>query len=262
MKKQFLLLITLVATVSLQAQDLYSKISNKSSVVVSVNGAVLLDKISTTEIENSLLFKELVHEMFRGQALNKPSQFSDVGIDVNDKFIFVIENNDDITFYYFAYKIENINAFENFVKSTKGENTAVRSVNDLTLIDYDYRHKLLWNGTYAFFVKADYSGEEFSADAYITKEGKVKGLITRYRLIVENGESVVTSNSLTLGLKSSVSVALTSPIKGISFENLSSSYDPTVYTSPVSFAGTVNLSKITLILLLGTVAPFFLTILE
>lgn len=36
------------------------------------------------------------------------------------------------------------------------------------------------------------SGEEFSADAYITKEGKVKGLITRYRLIVENGESVVT----------------------------------------------------------------------
>ena len=39
-------------------------------------------------------------------------------------------------------------------------------------------------------------------------------------------------------------------------------YDPTANTSPVSFAGTVNLSKITLILLDGIVAPSFLTIRE
>ena len=44
-----------------------------------------------------------------------------------------------------------------------------------------------------------------------------------------NGEDVVTVNSATLGLKSKVSVALMpSPNIGISFEYLSSSYDPTV----------------------------------
>jgi carbamoyl-phosphate synthase large subunit len=35
-------------------------------------------------------------------------------------------------------------------------------------------------------------GREISADAYVTKSGQVKGLITRYRKIIENGESVVT----------------------------------------------------------------------
>jgi carbamoyl-phosphate synthase large subunit len=35
-------------------------------------------------------------------------------------------------------------------------------------------------------------GKEISVDAYISQSGKVKGLITRYRKIIENGESVVT----------------------------------------------------------------------
>jgi len=35
-------------------------------------------------------------------------------------------------------------------------------------------------------------GIEISADAYVTKEGVVKGIITRYRSQVENGESVIT----------------------------------------------------------------------
>jgi RimJ/RimL family protein N-acetyltransferase len=48
-------------------------------------------------------------------------------------------------------------------------------------------------------------GREISVDAYITKSGQVKGLITRYRKIVENGESVITetfySESLSNELK-------------------------------------------------------------
>lgn len=35
-------------------------------------------------------------------------------------------------------------------------------------------------------------GKEISVDAYVTESGQVKGLITRYRKIIENGESVVT----------------------------------------------------------------------
>lgn len=50
------------------------------------------------------------------------------------------------------------------------------------------------------------NGKEISVDAYVTKSGQVKGLITRYRKVIENGESVVTetfySEALSKELKS------------------------------------------------------------
>ena len=68
--------------------------------------------------------------------------------------------------------------------------------------------------------------------------------------------------SATLGLKSKVSLALNPFLSNGTSLKLFAEYDPTANTSPVSLAGTVNLSKITLILLDGTVAPSFLTIRE
>ena len=69
--------------------------------------------------------------------------------------------------------------------------------------------------------------------------------------------------SATLGLKSNVSEALKVPplSSGMSLKLLAG-YESTVNKSPVSFAGTVNLSKITLTILDGIVAPSFLTIRE
>ena len=78
-----------------------------------------------------------------------------------------------------------------------------------------------------------------------------------------NGEALVLVVSATLGLKSNVSDALKVPplSSGMSLKLLAG-YESTVNKSPVSFAGTVNLSKITLNLLEGIVAPSFLTIRE
>jgi carbamoyl-phosphate synthase large subunit len=44
------------------------------------------------------------------------------------------------------------------------------------------------------------SGKEISVDAYISKTKKVKGIITRYRELIENGESVITKTFFDEGL--------------------------------------------------------------
>ena len=62
--------------------------------------------------------------------------------------------------------------------------------------------KTLENAIFQPYVK----GKEISVDAYVNKSGQVIGLVTRYRKIIENGESVVTetfySEILTNELKS------------------------------------------------------------
>ena len=82
--------------------------------------------------------------------------------------------------------------------------------------------------------------------------------------LLENakGEPVPTVKSLTLGLKSRISLALLGPIAGISFVYLSEVYELTENKSPVTPDDTSYLSKITNNFLEGIADFPFLTILE
>ena len=84
------------------------------------------------------------------------------------------------------------------------------------------------------------------------------------RLQKANGDPVVVAglNSLTLGLKSKISVALSLPINGISFVYLSEVNEFTLNKSPLFPAGTWYWSNITNNRFAGIADLSFLTILE
>lgn len=158
-----ILLVAVISCFSATAQDLVSKLTKDASLVVCVNGTSLFENISVSEIENSLMFKELSYEMFRGKAMAKPTQFSETGVNVEDKFYFAIENTEDMIYYLFTYKIQDVNSFEKFVKSGLDKEDQFQVVNGLNILTYSADSKLVWNNEYALFISSTYIGEEYSS---------------------------------------------------------------------------------------------------
>jgi carbamoyl-phosphate synthase large subunit len=87
--------------------------------------------------------------------------------------------------------IQDINSTSYVVKERYGAGSQSIAINvDLNLANI--HAKKLDNPLFQPFIY----GREISVDAYISKSGLVKGVITRYRSLIENGESVVTKTFL------------------------------------------------------------------
>jgi len=168
------LLILLFTFYSVKSQDLIHNISEKATFIAAFNGAKLLNQISEAELENSLLFKELSYEMFRGKAMAKPSQISDMGVNMHEKMYFAFEIQEDVTFYYFTYKIQDISVFENFIKSGDVTNQSFGQLYGLNVLTYAYDSKLYWNNSVAIFIRADYDYTQESF-TYEVEEEKCDG---------------------------------------------------------------------------------------
>lgn len=159
-------LLISVVNFTAKSQDVLSKITSNASFVISINGAALFENISEAEVENSLLFKELSSEIFRGKAMVKPSQFSEMGVNMKDKFYFAMENTEDITYYLFTYKIDNLSAFEKFVKVGDATKDNFEVLNGLNVLSYSAESKLVWNNSYALYISSTYVGEEYRHGYY------------------------------------------------------------------------------------------------
>lgn len=157
-------LILFSGTITL-AQNLQDKISNKSSLVFSVNGAEILQKVSLEELDKSRIFEEALDEFTRGHEL-PVSKLNDYGVDFNQRMYLVSEYGEqDVNFNYFTYAIKDVKTFENTVEN-KMPYVKFETKDGLKIIHYNYDSKLFWDGKIAILMTADYAGREYMDDSY------------------------------------------------------------------------------------------------
>jgi hypothetical protein len=158
--KNILTILALATAVLANSQNLENKISDKAALVLSFNGNVLLNSISQVEIENSLLFDEIVHEFFRHK--NHIESFSELGAALDKQFCFVIEQDEDVMFYYLVFEMENVNTFESYLK--KNEYNQIGQKNGVKFLEDHSNENIFWNDKIAVILSADYTGEEFATN--------------------------------------------------------------------------------------------------
>jgi len=137
MKKLLKPLVTVLicsVSISASAQNLISKISDQASFVLAVNGQNTFKDVIVLDIEKSLLFKEVTKELFRRSEFSKPSNFADMGVNVTSKMYVAIENQKDMTYYYYTCAIQDLTKFDGFVKSglNPDDDTAYSKTNGLS----------------------------------------------------------------------------------------------------------------------------------
>jgi carbamoyl-phosphate synthase large subunit len=105
-----------------------------------------------------------------------------------DKLIFFEKSiNDGLPIINTSLEIEKIKAESFVVKERYGAGSFSIAIN----VDKDTAKTHAYSLENPIF-QPYVSGKEISVDAYISKTRKVKGLITRHRELIENGESVIT----------------------------------------------------------------------
>jgi hypothetical protein len=166
--KSLAILITCSITISTSAQNLVSKISDQASFVLEVNGENSFKDVSILQVENSLLFKEIMDEFFGHNKMLKPSSFTDMGINVNSKMYLASESETDITYYYYSSKIKDLTKFTGFVKAAmnKENNNSISTINGLNQIKNDDNTRLVWNDSYFIFITSTYNGQDYKKDYY------------------------------------------------------------------------------------------------
>lgn len=162
--KHFILSLILFTSSSLAfSQDLKEKISEKASFVFVINGAVTMQKVSTRDIDNSSLFKELLNEFFRRKV--PVVSLDGFGVDYSQSMYFAYENDTDVNMTYFTYHINDLESFEKVVKE-KMEHNGFETKNGLNVLSYDYDSKLIWNANTALLLIADYVGRQYNQYDY------------------------------------------------------------------------------------------------
>ena len=166
--KNITTVVICLVSISTSAQDLLTKISSDASFVAVFNGENTFNDVSILDVENSLLFKEVMKEVFHSSDMKKPKSFSDIGINVNSKLYFSIENQTDIDYYYFLLPIKDFTKFNTFAKSSiTQDNELLYSISTgLNKLIYDNSSRLVWNDEYAVLIMSNYTGNAFEADYY------------------------------------------------------------------------------------------------
>jgi hypothetical protein len=166
--KNLAILFVCSLSISATAQDLISKISDQASFVLEVNGENSFKDVSILEVENSLLFREIMDEFFGHSSMMKPSSFADMGINVNSKMYLASEKQTDMTYFYYSSTIKDLTKFNDFVKTAmnKDNNDGISTVNGLNQVVNDSKTRLVWNDAYFIFITSTYNGQKYKEDYY------------------------------------------------------------------------------------------------
>ncbi|MEX1000746.1 MAG: hypothetical protein WDZ35_01380 [Crocinitomicaceae bacterium] len=167
MKHLLFLPLFLIQTLTF-GQDLSQKISSEATLLITFNGGKIIESVSLEELENSLLFEEVIHNIIRGE-IKDVKKFSDFGVDFSRHLYLVNEFQDDVKMHYFTYHIKDLQSFESLMKkeSGLGEYEEKRNIKSISYSSYS---KLYWNNDYAFFITGDYIGSEYSYPGYESNE--------------------------------------------------------------------------------------------
>ncbi|MBC2843941.1 hypothetical protein [Winogradskyella flava] len=120
MKKILLFAYLFCITLSINAQDLVSKIPKDAKAVISIKGKNITELVSIAEFENSKVGKLLLEELLRGTD-GKVSNLNELGIDLNSNFYYFMQS-DSLGFKHnFLVPLKNKTGFESLMPERQKE---------------------------------------------------------------------------------------------------------------------------------------------
>lgn len=120
MKKILLFTYLFCITLSINAQDLVSKIPKDAKAVISIKGKNITELVSIAEFENSKVGKLLLEELLRGTD-GKVSNLNELGIDLNRNFYYFMQS-DSLGFKHnFLVPLKNKTGFESLMPERQKE---------------------------------------------------------------------------------------------------------------------------------------------
>lgn len=192
-KTLFFSLILLGTQLAVFGQDFSSKIKDNATVVFSLNGENILDKVPEDKINISQLFYQIKKE-FRITHLHK---LSDLGFNFNSTLVYAMEVDTNMVMNLFFMPIEDQQKFEALAAKTASRKTISEKDGYKWVSNYSKTEHIVWNSEFAVFAFGYYTGSQYGYKYYKSD----------YNYYQENRaiEKVVredTANKLTLKQKS------------------------------------------------------------
>ena len=145
-----------------QPFDLEKIIPATSSVVLKFNGEAITKKIGMKNINQSPLFTEIAEDLFFFG--NRDKKISDLGIDLNHELVYFYNQAENLSYFSFAYAIENPKLFANYIAEKSGL-TQTEKFEGYTVLYYENDRELLaWNNSYAIYIYVDFVRGESDED--------------------------------------------------------------------------------------------------
>lgn len=158
MKKCLIVLLFLVGfSFSAKAQNLETKIPGNSEIVVVTNGDRLFELVSLAEFNNSFLGKNMLKSINRKRE-EKVTSVADLGIDVNSKAYYFMQNTDSVTYNNMFAKLKDRAAFE--ATFNKYDRESIKRENGFNIL-VDYSSVTVWNDNLMLLVNASRSNSYF-----------------------------------------------------------------------------------------------------
>lgn len=134
-------------------QNFPAKIKDNATMVFTIKGKNLMNKVSEKNINSSLIFQEFKKEM----RITNLSQMSDLGFDFNSDFCFAIEPDTNMVVYFALIPIKNTEKFETLASNISHKNALQYNGYKATKKPYG-NEMIAWNKDYAVFISGNYVG--------------------------------------------------------------------------------------------------------
>lgn len=174
MKKIIVTLLLVHTFVALQAQKLESKIPNNADIVIAANAENLFKLINVSDIDNSMLGKEMLKSINRRRD-DKVTSVGETGVNIKSNAYYFFQKTDSISYHSFLVELNDRKQYESMLKE--------RSVKKIQKEDgYSFirgsREVMIWNDNLLLIVNAQKSYSYFKKH----KE--------RFEALKEEGESM------------------------------------------------------------------------
>lgn len=205
MKKFIITLLFVGFSFAVKAQNLEAKIPSNSDVVVAMNGDRLLELVSITDFDKSYMGKSMLKGINRKRE-DKISSIEDVGININSKVYYFMQNTDSVAYNNFMFKLANREQFEATLNKRKLKE--IKRENGFNIME-EYGSVSIWNDNMLVFVSStksksyfDANKDRFMKDAEDDYEYKVyRNILKKWslgyakRLLTSNPSKSILSNS-------------------------------------------------------------------
>ncbi|WBX70975.1 hypothetical protein [Tenacibaculum retecalamus] len=174
MKKIIATLLFVNSFVVLQAQKLENKIPNNADVVIMANATNLFDLISVSDVNESIMGKEILKNINRKRE-EKITSVSKAGFDTASNAYYFFQKNDSISYHTFLVELNDKALFESML--SERDLKKIKKENDYSYIQ-GYSELRIWNDDVLLIINGDKSR------SYLKKHND------RFEKLKEEGESI------------------------------------------------------------------------
>ncbi|NRD22257.1 hypothetical protein HNV10_03330 [Winogradskyella litoriviva] len=191
MKKILLLTYLFCIALTINAQDLVSKIPKDAKAVVSIKGKNVTDLVSVSEFENSKIGKLFLKEM-RNETDGRVSNLNELGIDLNRDFYYFMTSDSLSLKHHVLVPFKDKTGFEKLMPERQKKK--IITDGDLSYFVDTYDSMItMWNNNMLLMVVSQetYNNDYYSYNDYSVEEVAEEVVLEEEEVEVESTESEI-----------------------------------------------------------------------